>query len=283
MSCSNNITPCGCENNPCGCKISSDDIAYQGPNLDCTGIETCDSMTVAIQKLNDYACGIDLVQNIITNITNNISLYNQFVTIVNQSIDCDTVFNCLATTTTTTTEAPIPSYCYIITATGRVTFYWIDSEGVTQSRELNDEIDYICARFDSVAFSGRGVGDFGGGVDICTNDVQCIPTTTTTTTTLNCNCVEFIIDEDDLNDATGNALPQVNNILFLDGPKDVLCSGGNLPDTFNAVEAYKYCINVDAIPLLSLYFYKDNVQQPAINSSITDTTNNCTIDGNCID
>lgn len=205
MSCPENTTNCGCENNPCGCKISSDDIAYQGPDLSCTGIETCDSMTVAIQKLNDYACSIDLVQNIITNITNNISLYNQFVTIVNQSVDCNTVFDCLDTTTTTTT------------------------------------------------------------------------------TTINCNCVEFVIDEDDLNDATGNALPQVNNILFLDGPKDILCSGGNLPDTFDTAGAYKYCVNVDAIPLLSLFLYKNNVQEPAINSSITDTLNSCTIDGNCSD
>lgn len=97
----NNI-PCNCSDNPCGCKTSSDDIAYQGPNLQCTGIDTCDSLTVSIQKLNDYMCSIELVQNIITNITNNVELYQQFTTIVNQSVDCDIVKNCLTTTTTTT-------------------------------------------------------------------------------------------------------------------------------------------------------------------------------------
>jgi hypothetical protein len=106
MSCSENINTCGCTNNPCGCKISSDDIAYQGPNLDCSGIETCDTVTEAIKKLDDYACSIDMVQNIINNIVNNTNLYNQFVTIVNQTVDCQTVFNCLETTTTTTTTAP---------------------------------------------------------------------------------------------------------------------------------------------------------------------------------
>ena len=76
MSCQN-TSPCGCNSSsPCGCKISSDDVAYQGPNLGCTDIVTCDSITAAIQKLDEYACSIDLVQNIITNITNNISLYN---------------------------------------------------------------------------------------------------------------------------------------------------------------------------------------------------------------
>jgi hypothetical protein len=99
-----NTSPCGCNSSsPCGCKISSDDVVYQGPNLGCTDIVTCDSITQAIQKLDEYACSIDLVQNIITNITNNISLYNQFVTIVNQSVDCSTVFDCLVPTTTTTT------------------------------------------------------------------------------------------------------------------------------------------------------------------------------------
>ena len=105
MGCPNNINNCGCENNPCGCKISSDDIAYQGPNLNCSGIETCDTVSEAINKLDDYACSIDMVQNIIYNITNNIELYNQFITIVNQTVDCQTIFNCLATTTTTTTCA----------------------------------------------------------------------------------------------------------------------------------------------------------------------------------
>lgn len=184
MSCPENTTPCGCGTNPCGCKISSDDVAYQGADLSCTGIQNCDTMTVAIQKLNDYACGIDLVQNIITNITNNTTLYNQFVTIVNRSVDCDTIFNCLATTTTTTTEAPIPTYCYTLTAIGRVIFYWIDVNGDPQFLSVTDGTIYVCAQLDSIGTGGDGVPEINGGVDVCTNDSQCVPTTTTTTTTI---------------------------------------------------------------------------------------------------
>lgn len=208
MSCPENTTNCGCENNPCGCKISSDDIAYQGPSLSCTGIEPCDSMTVAIQKLNDYACGIDLVQNIITNIINNTSLYNQFVTIVNQTVDCDTVFNCLATTTTTTTLAPNT-----------------------------------------------------------------------------CNCIEISIHPDDIAAATGNSLPQVDNLVFLNGPKEIICGGGSLPDSFDIADTYKYCILTDAIPLLSLYYYKNDgvIAFPDISSVITNLAQDCTQDGLCVD
>ena len=98
--CTNN-----CNQDPCGCKTSTDDVVYKGPNLSCTGINNCDTLTTAIQKINDFMCGIELVQVIITNIYNNTELFNEFTTIVNNTVDCQTVWGCL-TTTTTTTEPP---------------------------------------------------------------------------------------------------------------------------------------------------------------------------------
>lgn len=106
MNCSNNITPCGCGSNPCGCKTSSDDVVYQGPNLSCTGISNCDTVTEAIEAINGFICGPGMVENIINNILNNTNLYNQFTTIVNNTVDCQTVWNCQTTTTTSTTIAP---------------------------------------------------------------------------------------------------------------------------------------------------------------------------------
>lgn len=284
MSCSENTIPCGCENNPCGCKISSDDVAYQGPDLNCTGINNCDTLTTAIQKIDEFVCGLTLVETIIYNIQNNTNLYNQFTTIVNQTVSCQKVFDCLETTTTTTTEAPIPAYCYSLGAVGRVIFFWLDANGVAQFADITDDVVYACARLDSIVTSGPGLPEIDGGIDLCTTDSQCTPTTTTTTTTILCNCIEILIDQDDLNDATGNSLPEVNNTLFLSGPNDVLCEGGLLPESFTIGDiAYKYCVNVDAIPLLGLYYYKDNVVTTPSQSSITDTTNDCTIDGNCVD
>ena len=106
MSCTNNInTNCGCENNPCGCKTSTDDIVYQGPDLDCIGVVNCDTLTSVFESIDSFICGPGMVQTIINNIINNISLYNQFTTIVNNTVDCNTVWGC-DTTTTTTTATP---------------------------------------------------------------------------------------------------------------------------------------------------------------------------------
>jgi hypothetical protein len=207
MSCEN-TSPCGCNSSsPCGCKISSDDVAYQGPNLGCTDIITCDSITAAIQKLDEYACSIDLVQNIITNITNNISLYNQFVTIVNQSVDCSTVFDCLASTTTTTT------------------------------------------------------------------------------TTLNCGCVEITIEPGDLVEAAGNTNPAVDGVIFIGGPKDILCDGGSLPSSYDAGQVVKYCVDTPFASSISLFYYKNDgiITNPDISSTVTILEEDCSETGTCLE
>lgn len=89
--------------NQCGCKTSTDDVVYNGPELTCTNIQTCDTLTSAISNISNFLCSIDMVQIIINNITNNINLYNQFTTIVNNTVDCETVWDCISATTTTTT------------------------------------------------------------------------------------------------------------------------------------------------------------------------------------
>lgn len=65
MSCSPG-TPCyntqtlysGCGNDPCNpnSRISCDGVVYSGPNLPCTGIEACDTLCVALQKIDDSIC-----------------------------------------------------------------------------------------------------------------------------------------------------------------------------------------------------------------------------------
>jgi len=103
-----NTPSCNCNstNNVCGCKTSSDFVAYTGPTLPCTGIENCTRLTEAIATISEYLCSAELVQTIINIIINNETLYSQFTTIVNNTVDCETVWNC-ATTTTTTTTVPI--------------------------------------------------------------------------------------------------------------------------------------------------------------------------------
>ena len=105
MSCSNNITPCGCGNNPCGCGTSSNDVVYQGPDLSCTGVTNCDTLTEVIQTIDGFICSPEMVENIINNILNNPNLYNQFTSIVNNTVDCETVWDCIDSRTTTTTSS----------------------------------------------------------------------------------------------------------------------------------------------------------------------------------
>jgi hypothetical protein len=120
MSCTNNINiTCGCENNPCGCKTSSDDVVYQGPDLSCTGVSNCDTLTEVIQSIDGFICSPELVQTIINNILNNESLYDQFTTIVNNTLDCQTVWDCINAQTTTTTTTAIPTCSvYNLTTSG---------------------------------------------------------------------------------------------------------------------------------------------------------------------
>jgi hypothetical protein len=180
MSCTNNInTNCGCENNPCGCKTSTDDVVYQGPALDCIGVANCDTLTSVFESIDGFICGPGMVETIINNITNNISLYNQFTTIVNNTVDCETVWGCETTTTTTT----VVEECHYYNLQGEASpGIWVaalcnsgkDPVFVGGVLNISQSIDTPCIipstlqRFGVFIKSDRG---------IC-------PTTTTTTTTL---------------------------------------------------------------------------------------------------
>lgn len=108
-----------------------------------------------------------------------------------------------APTTTTTTTEPIPTYCYSLTAIGRVVFFWIDVNGIAQFSDISNTTIYVCAQLDSIASTGTGLPEVNGGITICTSDLECTPTTTTTsssstststssttTTTTTVSCIE---------------------------------------------------------------------------------------------
>jgi len=88
---------------------------------------------------------------------------------------------CVApSTTTTTTTEPIPTYCYSLSAVGKVTFFWIDVNGVAQTITITNNNAYVCAQLDSVV--AIGLAEIEGGITPCTSDLECAPTTTSTTT-----------------------------------------------------------------------------------------------------
>jgi hypothetical protein len=55
---SGNVTyPRGCGVDPCvAVKSNTDLVFYSGGNLPCTGVQTCDSLTLALQKLDEAIC-----------------------------------------------------------------------------------------------------------------------------------------------------------------------------------------------------------------------------------
>lgn len=70
--CSGCGTP-GCNGSCDPCSASpaqSDNMIYSGPNLPCTGIQTCDTITAAIQKIDAKICEIiDMIGNLTTTTT----------------------------------------------------------------------------------------------------------------------------------------------------------------------------------------------------------------------
>jgi len=89
---------------------------------------------------------------------------------------------CAGPTTTTTTTLPIPTYCYTLTAIGRVIFFWIDVNGDPQSADIVNDTIYVCAQLNSIATTGAGLPEVNGGIALCTSDLDCAVITTTTTT-----------------------------------------------------------------------------------------------------
>jgi hypothetical protein len=95
------------------CGLTTNDIEYVGENLECTGINNGDSISVALQKLDYFICGIGLTQQILNELQFNSVEYPEFITLVNGAIDCETILACgnppIITTTTTTTAVIVPT------------------------------------------------------------------------------------------------------------------------------------------------------------------------------
>ena len=48
---------CGCGTNGCSADaIQSNGVIYSGANLPCTGVLTCDTLTIALQKMDEQIC-----------------------------------------------------------------------------------------------------------------------------------------------------------------------------------------------------------------------------------
>jgi len=118
-----------------------------------------------------------------------------------------------------------------------------------------------------------------------TTTTTTIAPTTTTTTTLGCSCVNIIISQDDIDDATGNTMAFLNGTVLLWPEKDASCegqvAGQDPPATFSVAGTYTYCLKASAIPILELIYVKDNETVTVIQSQVVNLGTPCLVNGEC--
>jgi len=68
------VTPTSYGCDPCSAQpVQTNNISYSGPNLPCTGINTCDTATVAFEKVDNKICNLQnqiiALQNLVNSLT----------------------------------------------------------------------------------------------------------------------------------------------------------------------------------------------------------------------
>jgi hypothetical protein len=204
------VYPTGCGIDPCYThKTGTDLVFYNGANLPCVGVDTCDSVTLALQKIDQKLCPDALALAVLGSITNNLSIRNMFCALVNGCIPTTTTTTTVApttttttsssstttttstsstsSTTTTTTTASLECNCYTIYNTeteSGVDPYEFTYTSCDDSSEVTTPLDFqqsanFCARATAITANFTyTLTNYG----IC--GLDCPPTTTTTTTVI---------------------------------------------------------------------------------------------------
>jgi len=85
--------------------IQSDNLVYSGPNLPCTGITTCNTITVALQKIDAKICELIEMIDECCNVTTSTTTSSSSSTTTTSSSSTTSTTTLSPTTTTTTTVA----------------------------------------------------------------------------------------------------------------------------------------------------------------------------------
>ncbi len=187
-----------------------------------------------------------------------------------------------STTTTSTTAFPCECLTFYNDSVNSQEITYIDCSGV-------DQYDIILP-YATNSYCGC-CGQAPGSIDVSiTIGGSCIDglcpgeTTTTTTTTIvsSCNCVDVIISQDDLDDATGNTLPFFDGKVNLFPSKDLTCEDENLDDYYSVAGTYTYCLKESVIPTIILQYVKNDEVITSVQSQIVNLETPCLVNGECI-
>ena len=105
--------------------------------------------------------------------------------------------------------------------------------------------------------------------------------TTTTTTTIPCTCINIIISQADIDDATGNTTLNGNVNIAGSNGKQITCENEDIVIHYDTAGTYPCCLKTGEISGLSLFYLKDNDAVTNIQSEIVNLQNACTVDGEC--
>lgn len=170
-------TPCS-SGDPCSAQpIPTQSVSYSGPNLPCTGIHTCDSVTVALQKIDEQIC----------------SLQDQIYALEDALGACctttTTTSTTVAPTTTTTTTIACPSCNFYAITNSTLTsvdiVYYACGGSYISTCLVGPTTIYVCACTGSVVVPpvpGVSVSNVGACPTTTTTTTVVPPTTTTTST-----------------------------------------------------------------------------------------------------
>jgi uncharacterized protein (TIGR02145 family) len=197
-----------------------------------------------------------------------------------------------STTTTSTTAYPCECLTFYNGSISSQEITYIDCNGVDQYHIiLPDATNSYCG------CCGQAPGSIDVTITIGANCIngECPAPTTTTTTTAEitttttsttivetCSCVDIIISQDDLDDATGNTLPFFDGKVNLYPDKNLTCEDGDLEAYYSVAGTYTHCLKGSVIPTIILQYVKDDNVITSVQSQIVNLDSPCLVDGECI-
>lgn len=182
------VYPRGCGIDPCHAhKTGTDLVFYNGANLPCVGVDTCDSVTLALQKIDQKLCPEALALAILGAIANNVSINNMFCTLVNQCIPTTTTTTSTSTSTTTSTTSTSSTTTSTTTTIAPTT-----TTTTTTPTTTTTTTTLAPTTTTTTTITPTTTTTTTSTTSTTTTTTTTVAPTTTTTTTVVCNCVEYI-------------------------------------------------------------------------------------------
>lgn len=127
----------------CNALYTSNQFFYNGINSICNDLQNGDDLSVAIQKLENFLCSIEVTQVFLTYLEENIEEFPEFITLVNSALTCQTITNCFIPTTTTTTSSSTTTTTSTSTSTTTTTTSSTTSTTTTTTTAIPQCIGYV--------------------------------------------------------------------------------------------------------------------------------------------